>query len=463
MSLRSRLVVTVAALLAVGLVTAALASLGALRFALVARTDAQLDQLDRVITTTLSSTTNDAEVHAATAAQPLVVVQLRGPDGSTLRDLSSPSLRSLRVDAAPTTRTTENPDGAVHESIRMRDVSPTRWRVRVAWSPDGKDVVLLGLPMTEFQQTFLRLFRSETVITLVVLALIVLVAWRVVRVGLRPLDDIAEVATAIGRGDLDRRVPARPPGTEIGRLSTALNAMLMQIQTAFRERLASEERLRRFVADASHELNTPIATIRGYAELFRHGAADNREELATAMRRIESEATRTGQLVDELLTLAQLDADRPLHSDPVNLGHLATEAAADARALEPDRRIDVHVAGDVVVRGDEARLRQVLTNLLANVRTHTPPGTPARICVTTDATHAVVEVGDDGPGIPSEHVDRVFERFYRPTSRRSRSGDGSGLGLAIVASIAAAHGGDARARSAPGSGTTVTIRLPRTE
>lgn len=461
MSLRGRLVVTVTVLLAAGLVLLMLASLAALRFALVSRTDAQLDQLDRIAAGALTPRGGDDPVQAATAAQPLVIVQVRARDGSVVRDLSSPSLRTVHVQARPTNRSTANPDGAVHESVRIADADPTRWRVRVSWSGDGDDVVVLGMPMTEFEETFRRLVRAEALITVLVLGLITLIAWRLVRIGLRPLDAIAEVATAIGEGDLDRRVPSRREGTEIGRLSAALNAMLVQVQTAFHERLASEERLRRFVADASHELNTPIATIRGYAELFRHGAADNPEELATAMRRIESEATRTGHLVDELLTLARLDEGRPLRREPVHVGHLATEAAADARALESDRPIDVRVHGDVVVHGDEARLRQVFTNLLSNVRAHTPAGTPTRITVTGTATHVEIEVADDGAGVSPEHLDRLFERFYRPAPERSQAGNGSGLGLAIVASIAATHGGEASARSVPGSGMAVTVTLRR--
>jgi two-component system, OmpR family, sensor kinase len=462
MSLRARLVIVVAALLAVGLIIAAAATLAALRYFLFARTDAQLDQLSSAVPAQVANVPPrrrdlaDSYRQMVASGEPLVIMQVRKPNGKLVRDLSSPTLSSVTLHVRPDAPTAGNPNGAVYRTV---SVAGEKWRVRAAWLPNKQGMLLLGLPLSDLHSTFQGLYLAEAVVTGAVLVAITLVALRVIRYGLRPLDHIAEVASAIGAGDLDRRINLSPPNTEIGRLTGALNAMLVQIQTAFHERLGSEERLRRFVADASHELNTPIATIRGYAELFRHGAASNPDELALAMRRIESEATRMGQLVTELLLLAKLDEGRPLESRPVDLAHLAAEAVADARAIEPDRPVRARVDGEVTVTGDEPRLRQLLTNLLANVRRHTPAGTPSEVRVAVDGEYAVIEVADEGPGIPAEHANRVFERFYRPAAARSRGG--SGLGLAIVASIAAAHGGDARVRSVEGAGTTFVIRLRR--
>ncbi|WP_214106227.1 sensor histidine kinase [Acrocarpospora catenulata] len=294
------------------------------------------------------------------------------------------------------------------------------------------------------------------------LAALTLLAAHLIRRGLRPLDRIVETAAAIGDGDLGRRVATGPPGTEVGRLGTALNAMLGQIEGAFREREASQDRLRRFVADASHELRTPVATIRGYAELFRRGAATRQNDLEKVMLRIEAEAARMGSLVEEMLLLARLDQGRPLDQAPVELTELAADAVADTLAIDPDRPLSLDHHGPVWVTGDPARLRQVMNNLLTNVVHHTPEGTPAAVRVGVEGDRALIEVADQGPGMPEEHTSLVFQRFYRVDHSRDdgpRRG-GAGLGLSIVQAVVTAHGGDVSARSAPGEGTTFRIRLP---
>ncbi|GGS53822.1 hypothetical protein GCM10010156_10700 [Planobispora rosea] len=311
-----------------------------------------------------------------------------------------------------------------------------------------------------------RVARVMIVTSVVTLACLTLLAAHLVRRGLRPLDRIVEAAADIGAGDLDRRIETAPAGSEAGRLGHALNAMLGHIEEAFRDREESRDRLRRFVADASHELRTPIATIRGYAELFRRGAATRPEDLATAMRRIEAEAARMGTLVDEMLLLARLDQGRPLERAPVELTGLVADAVADARAVEPGRPISAEYGGPVEVPGDEARLRQVTGNLLANVLAHTPPGTPAAVRVLRAGEEAVIEVADEGPGLTEEQRRLVFERFYRVprTAGRAREDDrgrgGAGLGLSIVAAVAAAHGGRAEADSRPGGGAVFRVTLP---
>jgi two-component system OmpR family sensor kinase len=236
--------------------------------------------------------------------------------------------------------------------------------------------------------------------------------------------------------------------------------MMQQIETAFAARAASEARLRRFVGDASHELRTPLTSIRGYAELFRRGAADRPEDLAKAMRRIEEEADRMGSLVDDMLLLARLDQGRPLERQPVDLTHLARDAVDDARAVAPDRPIDFSPNGAVFVPGDELRLRQVLGNLLQNANRHTPPDTPVHVRVVNGDDEAVIEVADEGPGMSTDDANRVFERFWRSDPSRTRSSGGAGLGLAIVSAIASAHGGRAEVQSAPGQGSVFRVHLP---
>jgi two-component system OmpR family sensor kinase len=235
--------------------------------------------------------------------------------------------------------------------------------------------------------------------------------------------------------------------------------MLSEIERSFDERRESEERLRRFIADASHELRTPLTSIRGYAELWRQGGLRDDADLAEAMRRTEQEGARMGVLVDDMLLLARLDAGRPLALAPVDLATLAADAVADARAVEPDRPIDLDSPGPLIVRGDEGRLRQVLANVLTNARDHTAPATPVRVRLGVRDDYAFVEVEDDGPGLGAE-PQRVFERFYRADPARSRAHGGSGLGLSIVASVVDAHGGRVVAESSPSGGARVRVELP---
>jgi two-component system OmpR family sensor kinase len=294
-----------------------------------------------------------------------------------------------------------------------------------------------------------------------VIAILGLVIFWVLRLGVRPIKRMTKTASDIAAGDLSQRVPVERHGTEASQLGDALNAMMTAIEDAFDQRAASEARLRRFVADASHELRTPVTTIRGYAELYRHGGLTGAEDLSQAMRRTEQEAIRMASLVDDLLLLARLDEGRPLERATVDLGVLGVDAAADARAVAPDREITADVTEGVTVEGDEDRLRQVLGNLVGNAIVHTPDGTPVSVRVHNGDGRAVVEVHDDGPGIPPAIAAQAFERFSRAEASRSRHAGGSGLGLAIVQAIVVAHGGEVSLTSAPDDGTTVRVVFAR--
>jgi two-component system, OmpR family, sensor kinase len=340
-------------------------------------------------------------------------------------------------------------DGASGVSYRMS-------AVRV---PNG--YLIVGVSLNETNATFSRLTAVAVGSTLAVLVALALIAFWVIRLGVRPIDDMAATANAIAEGDLSRRVDVGPDNTEVGRLGLALNGMLHQIEGAFSQRQESEDRLRQFVADASHELRTPLTSIRGYTELYRGGIIGAGPELDDAMRRIEGEASRMSELVDDLLLLARLDQGRALESRPVDIAALARDAVSDARAVEPQRPIGLETPDEpVVVEGDEQRLRQVVGNLLSNARAHTPAGTSVDVRVRAGAGIALLEVIDQGPGIAPDIGNRVFERFYRGDPARVREGTGAGLGLSIVAAVAASHHGHAWVESAPGRGARFGVELP---
>ncbi|MEZ0165693.1 sensor histidine kinase [Kineococcus sp. LSe6-4] len=351
------------------------------------------------------------------------------------------------------------------------------WRVlvfpaRLAGTDQGLNIAV-ALPLTGATRTVSDFRTIALVVSAGVLVLGAFFAVLAIRRSLRPLDDIERTASAIAGGDLSRRVPDAPPGTEVGRLSRALNVMLAQIETSFRAQQRSEEQMRRFVADASHELRTPLAAIRGFAELHRQGAVREADDVAHVMGRIEGESTRLGSLVEDLLALARLDEAhraRTVRREPVDLVVVASDAVHDARALAPDRavRLTGLRAGEgpssAVVSADEAGLRQVLTNLLANAVHHTPAGTDVEVAVGRVAgpsgPECVVEVRDHGPGLTPDQAEKVFERFYRvDSSRRRGTGGGSGLGLAIVATIVDLHGGTVAVLPTDGGGATFRLRF----
>jgi two-component system OmpR family sensor kinase len=334
-----------------------------------------------------------------------------------------------------------------------------RFRVLASSAFAGGGITVVALPLTDVDQTLNRLLLVEGLVIAGVLAALAILSLFLVRLGLRPLDRIAATADAIAGGDLSHRVSPATERTEVGRLGLALNAMLGRLERAFAARQASEDRLRTFLADASHELRTPLASIRGYAELFRIGAARKPADVEKAMNRIEQEAARMGVLVEDLLTLARLDELREPVRDRVDLAGLARDAVDDARAMAPDRSIDIAVTGPAVLDADPHQLRQVIANLLRNALVHTPAGRPVDVSVIRAGEEIRLEVRDHGPGLPTADTDVLFERFWRAEGGRER-GKGAGLGLAIVAGIVAAHHGRVQAANAPDGGARFTVHLP---
>ncbi|QLQ37617.1 sensor histidine kinase [Micromonospora robiginosa] len=374
-----------------------------------------------------------------------------------------------------------------------------RWRLMVR--QDSQDSYrVIGQNLTEVDLSVRQLLWIDLLAGGAVLIILASVGAGIVRTSLKPLVEIERTAAAIAGGDLTRRVPDPEEGracptSELGRLSRALNAMLAQIEAAFTARAASEaaarsaetgardaaalaqaseararrseERMRQFIADASHELRTPLTTIRGFAELYRQGAARAPEQTADLLRRIEDEASRMGLLVEDLLLLARMDRERPIALAPVELPVLASDAVEAARVVDPDRRIELERepgAGPLVVLGDDARLRQVIGNLMTNALTHTPSDAAVTLRLRAEPGNlAVVEVADTGPGLTPEQAERVFERFYRVDAARTRRAGGptsTGLGLAIVAALVAAHHGAVEAVQTPGGGATFRVKLP---
>jgi two-component system OmpR family sensor kinase len=344
-----------------------------------------------------------------------------------------------------------------------------RYRVVMIPQADG-GAVAAGIPLTDVEQAVGAARDIVLVSGLVAVALVGLVVWFMVRRSLRPIDQMIVSAERIAAGELSERAPVPQPASEVGHLGTALNLMLDRIEEAVDAKTASEARTRRFAADASHELRTPLTSIRGYAELYRQGARSP-AEVALAMGRIEHEAVRMGDLVGDLLLLARLDQGRPLEREPVVVTGLVLDAVAAAKAVEPGRTIRVDV-GDhpVTVLGDPHRLRQIVDNLLANVRDHTGPDTSVTVTLSVAAAggRATRVVSDDGPGMSADDGARAFDRFWQAegdsaavSGTAARGGQrGTGLGLSIVAEIVAAHGGDILLDTAPGAGATFTITLP---
>ncbi|MBV9846905.1 MAG: HAMP domain-containing histidine kinase [Kutzneria sp.] len=451
-SLRGRLLLGVLAVTAAGLLTADLVGVMALSSYLDKRTDQQI--VDALATSMAhigadgriqgKGPTDDLCSDMVIDAAGTVVQRLGNVTDVPIPDVSR--LRELAATSAPTTINGNRP-----------------FRVAVGALPGGQ-FVMVSQVLTWSYATVYQLVAIEAVVTLLALALAAVLSLRFSRYLMRPVDQMTDTAGLIADGELSHRVEVDGSPTEVARLGTSLNQMLGRIEHSFAERQLAEERLRRFIADASHELRTPLTSVTGYAQLVRRGALTDLDQLADAMRRVEGEAKRMSALVDELLLLARLDQGRPLTQAPVDLVELALGAVANARAAAPGRTVRmVAEPGPHVVRGDTVRLHQVLTNLLGNVHAHTPPGTAAELRLSRVGGHEVIDVIDDGPGIPPEQHERVFERFFRGDSSRARSSgsthENTGLGLSIVSAIASAHGGGASVHPS-GRGAWLRVVLP---
>jgi two-component system, OmpR family, sensor kinase len=341
------------------------------------------------------------------------------------------------------------------------------WRVLVRALPGGRHAVV-AYSLDDLNTTVTRLEVADAVAGAVAIVLLAGIGFPLVRISLSPLARIGDTAAAIAAGDLSRRIDHPPHSTEVGRLAESLNTMLARIEAAYRAReegearaLDSEDRMRRFVADASHELRTPLTSVRGLAEFsLQQGTDASPAELLRRMTLIHTEATRMGRLVEDLLMLAQFDLDRPLDRRPVDLSSIAARAVLAARLIQPDRPITLLAAAPVIVDGDAERLRQVLDNLIGNALQHTPEGSAVSVSVQDQAGQAQLTVADHGPGMTSDQASRVFERFYRTDRARARARGGTGLGLSIAATLTAAHAGTIAVNTQPGRGAAFTVRLP---
>jgi two-component system OmpR family sensor kinase len=446
LSLRARLVLGVIVLAAVGLAAADVATYASLRSFLIDRTDMALaDSGDR------GRGPHHDDCHDG-----------RPPPGSS--DASFTQVRTLDGQVLCSSDGTSSPPllpetiASGYFTVPSQD-GGSRYRVRASVEPGSNTISIAATSLTDVDGTLHRLLLIELMVTAAVLTGLGVLGLWVVRLGLRPLEAIEATAAGIAAGDLSRRVERAEERTEVGRLGLALNAMLAQIETAFTAQAASERKLRRFVADASHELRTPLAAVRAYAELFARGADRRPEDLERSMAGITRESERMSLLVDDLLLLARLDEGRLLERDPVQLEQVVGEAVETALTVDPDRPIALD-STNVRVVGDRDRLRQIVDNLLGNVRAHTPARAPVRVRVGRLNGSAFIEVDDSGPGLSAEQSERVFERFYRADPSRSRGTGGVGMGLSIVAAVAQAHGGTATAASPPGRGASFRITLP---
>ncbi len=457
LSIRGRLVLGMVLLVSVGLAVANTSGILLLRSYLFDRVDSQV-----------GSIAPDAESNQFPDAPPNLCANPRDPQGLRsdfvllVLDADGEVACSLGPDlgdAAPALDEAKlaTTDGVI--TVPSVDGN-SRWRARAIPDQATGQTVVLAVSLADADATVTRLTRLSVLISALVLFLTAVAAWAIARIGLQPLERIEETAERIAEGDLTERVPHYRRRTEVGRLAYALNGMLGQLERAFSASATSETRLRRFISDASHELRTPVAAIRGHAEMWRTGIST---DLDTIMGRIESESKRMGDLVDDMLLLAHLDQSRPLERNPVDLLSLATDAVLDTRALQPDRPIELDArpgANPPVVIGDQSRLRQILANLLTNALAHTPVTSPIEVAVRARDHHVDLSVRDSGPGMSPEVQAKVFDRFYRADPSRTRSHGGSGLGLAIVKSLTEAHGGTVACTSSPTTGSTFTVSLP---
>jgi two-component system OmpR family sensor kinase len=474
LSLRARLLVVCMALLSGGVLVTDAVAVSLLRQHLVDRVDSQLRLLGAVF--------SRLPVQATGQVTEQVTGQLPGELTTSLDLISDVYVVELAPDGSMV-REARTPDGAAPRLPRLgsgaalarqgRPFDVPGWRVivgvRPAGAPGSGNAVVVAARLSAVDSTVRRVWTISGVTVVLVLVVLTVLGWFATQAGLRPLRRMEETAAAIAAGDLTHRVPdLAPPSSEVGRLAAALNGMLAQIERAFAARKRSEARMRALLSDVSHELRTPLFGIKGFTELYRMGGLPTRADVDRTMDHIEREAGRLASLAEDLLLLATVDEQPDVLSvTPMDLRTIAADMRADVQALDPSRPVTVTgpdgvgPPGMAAVSGDEARLRQVATNLVGNAIAHTPAGTPVRIGVGAVGGEAVLELADSGPGMDASSAARVFDRFYRADTSRSRAaGSGAGLGLTIVRSLVAAHGGRVDLRTEPGAGATFRVLLP---
>jgi len=473
MTLRLRLTLALLALVTVGL-----GVFGVVTYSLYSR--AQYAQLDERLRASIPPLTGQLTDQGGPGTPPRMPGTGPGPGGTgggragppmvippdtyaELRDANGKVLEAVQLSSSSEPSPSSLPllpASLPTEAFTTRSVDGTgEWRVISSHTdrPAGARVVV-ATPLEEVHSSLDRLVLIEGVAALALLALLGSGSWLILRRGLAPLEHMATQARSITAGDLSQRVEPAEPKTEVGELGLALNTMLEELEVAFREREATERRLRQFLADASHELRTPLTSIQGFAELSRLGADQDRVDHDVIQRRIEEESARMKVLVEDLLLLARLDETRPIEREPVDLAVLAADACSDAVAAAPDRRITLDAPEPVVVPGDSDHLRQAITNLVANAVKHTPDTTPVEVGAAVEAGRAVVTVRDHGPGLDETALEHVFDRFWQ--ADQARVGTGAGLGLSIVAGIAQEHGGTVEVTNMSDGGASFALRLP---
>ncbi|WP_141576784.1 cell wall metabolism sensor histidine kinase WalK [Actinomadura sp. WMMA1423] len=465
-TLRARLTAGLLVLLALSCLAVGIATATALDRFLVGRLDEQLTASGGRFPASLEhERRKDADDHPDTRGQApgTFGARLFGrtvTEAAVVRDSSD---EPVPLDDADRRALADLPPDARGRSLDLSALE--EYRVMALRGDDG-DVLVTGLPLRPAEETLHRLIMVEAVVFAAVLAVAGIAAAAWVRLALRPLRRVAATASRVtelplasGEVAMPERVRGTDPRTEVGQVGAALNRMLGHVENALARRHASEERLRRFAADASHELRTPVAAVRGHAELALRTSEPVPAEVRHALGRIEAESVRMSELVDDLLLLARLDAGRPLEADAVDLTRIVLDATADARAVGQGHRWELVLPEEpVTVTGDARRLHQLVANLLANARAHTPSGTHVTVRLAVEGSAVVLDVEDDGPGIPAELREEVFQRFVRADKGRARSAGGTGLGLAIVQAVAAAHGG--RAELVAGEHTVFRVTLP---
>ena len=483
-SLRTKLVMLMCGLMMLGVVATAVGSAQSLRISLTKQTDEQmlaaaptlsygLNQAYRYSLDQDSNPSANSGVDTTLLGMNRAYADIRDENGKIVYIMPRGRVAVSGSDA-PLLSPVEMDELAQTpwDPITVPGLYPTSpgWRAMVVPIQSAETNLFIAVPLDTVQNTVSQTTVLVLSAGMLATVLMSIIAYGVTTRALLPLIRVERTAAKIAEGDLTQRVADYPPETEVGRLSRSLNAMLAQIERAFKDRERSERKMRRFVQDASHELRTPLVTIQGYSEFYRHGGLADPEALGSAMSRIEAESKRMAQLVEDLLMLARLDEQRPLEMAPVDLLVLGQDSVEDTKVRAPERTVKLvglhsSAPSPASTRGDEARIRQVIANLLTNALRYTPQDSPLEIAVGVksvvgDKIDAVLEIRDHGPGIPEEDAKRIFERFYRADSSRQRETGGSGLGLAIVAAIVAQHDGHVQLRDTPGGGATLAVHLP---